>query len=178
MAAIVCFLITKLYKMSTTQSNRVSVTLTDQQLSDVRTAFKTITGLMPFLTGLTPEERQAIPKINDSNKTFTEDAIVSAVNNADLLPGYFSSAEMQNDLTLYKQLDEFSLLASQLSEKIDDTRMIAGSEAYINALTMYRLMEAASKAGVPGSDAVYDLLKQRFAGQGGSGPAPVVTPTP
>ena len=34
------------------------------------------------------------------------------------------------------------------------------------------LFETAAKAGLPGADAVYDLLKQRFADQGGSTPTP------
>src|SRR5882724_9363366 len=125
----------------TTQNNRVSVTLAENERAAIRAAFENLSAMMPFLTGLTTDERQSMPKINDSNKTFTEDAIASAVNNANLLPGYFSTDEMQKDLVLFEQLDEIALLAAQLSEKIDDTRMIAGSEAYISALTTYRLME-------------------------------------
>ena len=162
--------------MATLQSNRISATLSASDIADIKAAFTTINNLLPFLTGLTVEERVSLPKINDSNKTFTEDAIAAANNNSQLLPGYFSAGEMENDLLLFKQLDELALIAGQLSEKLDDTRMLVGSEAYVGSLTFYRLAEAASKAGIPGADAVYDLLSQRFAGQGGSGPAP--TPAP
>jgi hypothetical protein len=47
-----------------------------------------------------------LPKINVSNKAFTEDAINSMVNNPSLLPAYFNVAEMQKDMTLFTQLDE------------------------------------------------------------------------
>ena len=54
--------------------------------------------------------------------------------------------------------------------KLNDTQMIAGSEAYVTALTAYRLFDAAAKAGVAGADTVNDLLKVRFADQGSSAP--------
>ncbi len=111
---------------------------------------------------MTPEQRQTIPKINNSNKTFTEDAINVINNNADYIPAYFQSAEPAKDLTLFEQMDEIGLVVRQLTEKIEDTRMLAGSEAYISALTVYRLVEAAANAGVPGADTAYAQLKERF----------------
>ena len=49
------------------------------------------------------------------------------------------------------------LLAMQLTEKIRDTRMLCGSEAYVSSLSAYRFFEAAALAGVAGADAVYGL---------------------
>lgn len=69
-------------------------------------------------------------------------------------------------------MDELILLHNQLGEKLQDTQLLAGSEAYIGALTLYKLFASAAEAGVAGSDAVYNQLKQRFAGQGGTGGAP------
>jgi hypothetical protein len=113
-----------------------------------------------------------LPAIDVSNKTFTEDAISAGVNNASLLPGYVSPTSMQTDLTLFGQLDELISLHNQLGEKLQDTQLLAGSEAYIGALTLYKLFASGTEAGVAGSDAIYNQLKQRFAGQGGTGKAP------
>lgn len=49
---------------------------------------------------------------------------------------------------------------------------MAGSESYVSALTAYKLFGSAADAGVPGADAIYNQLKQRFAGQGGTGTTP------
>jgi hypothetical protein len=76
---------------------------------------------------------------------------------------------MQNDLSLFTQLDEIILLVKQLLERLEDTQMLAGSEAYTSALAVYRLISSAADAGVPGADAVNAQLKARFAGQGGAG---------
>ena len=115
--------------MSNLSNNRLNITATAVQLTAVKTALQAVTTNLPFLIGLTTEERIALPAINVSNKAFTEDAINAAVNNASLIPSYVSVASMQNDLTLFTQLDEVILLVKQLLEKLEDTQLLAGSEA-------------------------------------------------
>lgn len=148
--------------MSNLTNNRLNITMTAQQIADVKSAIQTIYINMPFLLGLTVEERIALPKINVANKAFAEDSINAIANNAEMLPGYLKVADMQIDLQLFTQLDELSGLVRQLLEKIEDTQILAGSETYVAALTGYKLFGAAASAGIPGSDAIYDGLKTRF----------------
>ncbi|WP_332452485.1 hypothetical protein [Chryseobacterium aquaticum] len=149
--------------MSNLTNNRLNTTLTSQQVAEVKTAIQTIYASMPFLLGLTVEERIALPKINVANKAFAEDAINAISNNAEMLPDYLKVEDMKTDLQLFSQLDELSGLVRQLLEKIEDTQILAGSEAYVAALVGYKLFGAATSAGIPGSDAIYDGLKARFA---------------
>ncbi|MCD9856306.1 hypothetical protein LUD75_16400 [Epilithonimonas sp. JDS] len=158
--------------MSNLTNNRLNITATPAQITAVKTAYQTILTNLSFLLGLTTEERSSLPAIDVNNKTFTEDAISAGVNNAALLPAYVSPTAMQTDLTLFSQLDELIALHNQLGEKLQDTQLLAGSEAYVGALTLYKLFASAAEAGVAGSDAVYNQLKQRFAGQGGTGKTP------
>ena len=160
--------------MANITNNRLSITMTAAQITAVKTAIQTIQTNMPFLLGLTMEERSSLPKINVANKAVTEDAINAMVNNPTLLPAYFNVAEMQKDMTLFAQLDELNILINQLAERVSDTQMLAGSEAYVSALAAYRNFEAAANAGVSGADTIYDLLKSRFANQGGTTPPPLV----
>lgn len=148
--------------MSNSFSNRVSASLSATAVGNIKTAITSIKTNLPFLVGLTNGERQAIPKINEANKVFTADALTAAVNNNNIIPAYVSATELKLDLDLYNALDEVNLLLSQLNEQVNDTQMLAGSEAYISALTIYRLFGAAAKAGVPGADTVYDMLANRF----------------
>ncbi len=158
--------------MSNLTNNRVSITVTAAQMTAVKTALQTISTNLPFLLGLTIEERIALPTIDVNNKAFTEDAINAGVNNASLVPNYVALTNMQNDITLYSQLDEIKGLVKQLLEKIEDTQLLAGSEAYISALALYRIFGAAADAGVAGADAIVAQLRTRFAGQGGTGVPP------
>ena len=85
--------------------NRMNVTATSEQVNAVKAALQAINTNLPFLTGLTPEERSSLPSINVNNKVFTEDAINAGLNNASLIPSYVSVANMQSDLTLFHQFD-------------------------------------------------------------------------
>ena len=163
--------------MSNLSNNRLNLTATPVQITAVKTALQAANTNLPFLIGLTTEERVALPTINVNNKAFTEDAINAGVNNASLLPSYVSVANMQNDLTLFSQLDEIIILTKQLLEKLEDTQLLAGSEAYTSALTVYKLFASAADAGVPGADAINNQLKQRFAGQGAGTSTPSTPPT-
>ncbi|TDP57812.1 hypothetical protein BC748_2629 [Flavobacterium dankookense] len=155
--------------MSNLSNNRMNITATTTQITAVKTALQTINTNLPFLTGLTIEERIALPAIDVNNKAFTEDAIHAGVNNVQLIPSYVSVPSIQNDMTLFTQLDEIIILVKQLLEKLEDTQLLAGSEAYTSALALYKLFSSAADAGVPGADAIHNQLKQRFAGQGGPG---------
>lgn len=155
--------------MSNLTNNRLNVTMTAAQVTAVKTALQTIATNMPFLIGLTVEERIAIPKINVSNKAFTEDAINAVANNAGILPAYINATTMQNDYQLFIQLDELLGLMRQLVEKAEDTQMLAGSEAFVAALSSYKLFGAAAEAGLTGADAIVDSLRQRFIAPGTPG---------
>lgn len=152
--------------MAANNSNRISAVLTDAQITALRTAISTIESTLPFLIGLTSEERKSMPKISDANKTFTEDASAALLVNPELFPVYVKPAELANDLKLYQQLDEFVQRIAKFSEKLTDTQSLAGSEAYVSALTVYRLAESAANAGVAGADTLYNQLRNRFAEQG------------
>ncbi len=152
--------------------NRLNLVMPDTDITAVKKSFGEIYGKLPFLIGLTTEERVTLPKISENNKVFVGDSINAHVNNAPMLPSYLNVGDIKNDLTLYEQLDELELLALQLVEKIQDTRMLCGSEAYASSLAGYRLFESAATAGIPGADAIYNALKQRFANQGPSAPTP------
>jgi len=155
--------------MSNLTNNRLNITATPVQIAAVKTALQTIQTNLPFLIGLTVDERIALPAIDVNNKAFTEDAINAGINNATLVPSYVSVPNMQNDMALFTQLDEITALVRQLLEKLEDTQLLAGSEAYVSALTLYKLFGSAADAGVPGADAIVAQLKLRFASNGNAG---------
>lgn len=149
-------------------NNRLSVTLTEEVIASVITKINEINTLLPFLIGLTPSERISLPKISKSNKLFVDDALNSMKTLPKLLPSYIKPEEIAKDYTLYEQLNSISLYLDELAEKVNDTRTLAGSEAYSASLMAYRMYKAATDSGIPGADVLYQRLHQRFANQGGS----------
>jgi hypothetical protein len=163
--------------MSNLTNNRINTTATVAQITSVKIAIQTINTNLPFLIGLTIGERIALPTINVNNKAFTEDAINVMVNNPALVPTYLSVPNMQTDLTLFSQLDELIIIVKQLLERLVDTQLLAGSEAYVAALASYKAVGSAADAGVPGADSLYDQLKARFTNNGSGTSTPSTPPT-
>lgn len=158
----------KYNSMSNLLNNRLNVELSVAQREGINEGIQILENNLNFLIGLTVEERVSLPAIDVNNKAFTEDAINAGSSNPTLIPPYISVEGMKRDYVLFTQLDEVKMRLNQLIEKINDTQLLAGSEAYVSALALYKIFGSAADAGVPGSDAVYSQLKKRFAGQGGA----------
>ena len=86
-----------------------------------------------------------------------------AENNPALVPVYLDIAEAKKDFALSQDLNNILKQVSTLQRAIEDTTMVAGSEAYNAALVFYNSVKGASRVNVPGSEAVYNDLQQRFA---------------
>lgn len=152
--------------MSNLTNNRLNITATPAQIASVKAAAQTILTNLPFLIGLTTDERTVLPAIDVNNKVFTEDAIMAGVNNIAMLPPYISVPNMQNDMTLFGQLDELIVLMKQILEKLEDTQLLAGSEAYTAALMLYKLFGSAADSGIAGADSIVAQLRERFTSSG------------
>lgn len=148
--------------MKNIENNRISAELTDEQVAMVLGLIGQITDVMDFLIGLTNGERMSLPKINKANKLFTEDAIAATELEGDVLPTYIKPEEAKKDFNLYMALDPILLAMETLYYKVRDTQMLAGSEAYTTGLMIHRMYKIAAEAGIPGAQAIYNSLRERF----------------
>lgn len=155
--------------MSNIGNNRINARLTPEDLAAIKQAIQEINARMPFLLGLTLEERRKLAKISRSNKLFVSDSIEVVQENPVMLPHYLTPEALENDFVLYQQLAEILLPLEQLFEKVRDTQIMAGSEAYQTSLVIYKLIRVAADAGMPGMDTAYAKLRVRFDGQGPQG---------
>ncbi len=122
--------------------------------------------LAAYLISLTPDERQAIPKMGDKSLAFVTKAAEYAQGLPKLMPGYLDVPGFITDagvsadlLPLFQELNGFTA-------DVDSTRMEAGSEGYTAALMAFGSLKDAAKANQPGAQTAVDALQVRFAGQG------------
>ena len=123
---------------------------------------KAITLMRPYVVTLTPEERSDLAKLGDKTLAFVEKTNSYAFANPQLCPAYFDQAAFAIDFADYRSLRPLVVLTEQLLHNIDDTMMVAGSEAFIASLSFYNSAKDAAKRDIPGAKAVYDDLKARF----------------
>jgi hypothetical protein len=125
-----------------------------------------ITANMPKLVSLTPEQRQTLPKMGDKTIAFVNKALGYARQNPKIVPAYLNMDEFAKDVDAVNKLFQVTTPIQKLSEEIDDTMMLAGSEAYAAALAFYTALKAAIAAGETGLKNVYDDMSARFPGRG------------
>jgi hypothetical protein len=118
--------------------------------------------LAPYLLPLTPDERHDMAKMGNKTLSFVEKAQDYAHKYPTLCPSYLNLTGFDTDMADATGLRTVHISAKQLSDGIDDTMMVAGSEAYLAALTFYNAIKAAAAQDIPGAKEVYADLKARF----------------
>jgi len=147
--------------------NKVSVTVPQEVLTAVQQKLQeTATLLAPYLQSITIEERQHLPKMSDKTVSFVMKTQGYTLTNAGFAPGFLNMAELAKDAALVNALSPVYNLAEQLAGNINDTIMLAGSEAYTACLLYYGSVKAAALSGVASARPIYEDLKQRFSGMG------------
>ena len=145
--------------------NRISATIEQQALANILTAIEDIEKNLPLLINLTSGERQGLAKMGDKTLAFVNKAFEYAKQNSSVVPGFLDMDEFDKDVSLVASLNKVTKPLNQLNEKINDTSMLAGSEAYAAALVFYNAAKSAAKAGVPGMKSVCEDLQVRFPGR-------------
>ncbi len=137
--------------------NLVSATLSDTDRDAVLTAIATIQTKLPFLVGLSMADRTNLNKMGNIRRSFVEQTVPVANQNAQVMPGSFDLAELTADLALYHQLAMITDTLKPLFEKIDDTMLALGSDLYSASLEAYSYIKSAGKS--QGLDALREQLK-------------------
>jgi hypothetical protein len=159
----------KTKQMGNISENKLNTTISAADLTIINTSITTIASKLPAGT-LTDEQRANLKAINVDNKIFVEDVINQiGLNGAGILPAFINQAFIQNDYTLYEQLDVIDSALSNLSRRVSDLKRICGDESYTGSLAVYRIFDGANAAGVPNAKEAYEKLKVRFDAQNGGG---------
>lgn len=146
-----------------TKENVVSIQIPAADLKKVQNALQLIHDtLKPFLIALTPEERKQLPKMSDKTLPFVEKALDYAQQSPQFIPPFVSVAELKIDFEAAATLTQLTRQVGQFNEGLNDTTMMAGSEAYMAALAYYNSVKLAAKMNVPGAKAISDDLSKRF----------------
>jgi hypothetical protein len=137
----------------------------------VKVALETVRQKLPFLIGLDPETRRALPRMGDKSRAFVRKCLEVANQNPGMLPRVFDLEEFNRDVALAEAILPIAQSIEQLAELIQDTHTAVRSDAYLAALTVYQSAKLAGKG--TGLDGVLDELGRRFVHKSGAAaPAP------
>jgi hypothetical protein len=137
--------------------NLVSASLSNTDRDAVLLAISTITTKLPFLLGLSVDDRINLQKMGNVRRSFVEQTVPIASQNAQVLPASFDLNELTADMDLYRQLAPIMDALKPVFEKLDDTLLALGSDLYAGSLEAYGYIKVAGKS--QGLDALRQQLK-------------------
>jgi hypothetical protein len=148
------------------KENRISVSFSDADKTAINAAIQTLNTLLaPRLITLSKDDRKRLYKINDDAIPFVEKVAQYTVSNSEFVPNFMDADEFIKDFSTFTDLRAFGRILIQISQSMDDTSTLAGSEADRFARAYYTAVAQAAKLGVPGAQAIYDDLRPRFEAQ-------------
>src|SRR4051812_20400578 len=106
--------------------------------------------------------------MGDKTLAFVKKSLEYANSYPNLIPAFLNVAEGQKDYALSRDLYTIFQKINALNRALEDTVMVAGSEAYEAARIFYKSVQNAAQSNVSGSSAIYEDLKTRFPGKKGS----------
>jgi hypothetical protein len=93
-----------------------------------------IRNLLPFLVDLSADEIASLSKMGERGRPFVQEALTLAEQDDSFLPRSFDVNKMRKDVDLIESLPPIITAVSKLKELLDDTYILAGSNAFLAAL--------------------------------------------
>ena len=146
------------------QENLISTEIPAQTIADILNQLTAVNNSLAsiLIFNLTGQDRKELYKLGDKSQAFVEKSLEYASTNPTLVPTYLDLPEGKKDLKLFQDLSTILKQVSTLQRAVEDTMMVAGSEAYDAALVFYASVKGASRVNVPGSEAVFEDLQKRY----------------
>lgn len=160
--------------MANPNENRIDTTIAAADLTSINAGFTQVNaGLDPYAQALTDDERESLFSLGEGNEAFCDDALEQGQLLTAQLPPMIQTVviNLATDTTLHQQLDKMEdTQINPVMMKVKDTKRLVAHERYVAALAIYKMIETGAGMGMPGFQAAFDILKVRFAGQGGRPP--------
>ena len=123
-------------------SNLISTSIHEKDLSEVLSAINFINDKLPELVTLSNEEATALPKMSKNTIEFVVENLKEAETHPELVPKDIEIDEVKKDVELIKSIQKILRPLKNLERKLEDSALIAGSEAYLPSIAIYNAMKA------------------------------------
>ncbi len=151
-------------------SNYISAEIDSETITEVLGHLTAIKTKIPFLLKLETNTKKSLASMDDNRAPFVAKCLHYGLSEPNVVPPYVDLNELKRDLDLFNNLQSIAREINRLADMVNDTRIAAGTDAYVASLSLYNSVKQASKMNVPGTKAIFDDLKKAFEVK----PAPAV----
>jgi hypothetical protein len=127
-------------------SNLISTSISKKEIDEILAAIERINKLLPQLITLSNEEKASLPKVSFSNIDFVNEVLDMAEENPEQVPESIDIPEIRKDIELIESITRILRPLRQLERKLEDSALLAGSEAYIPSLAIFNSMRMRNRS--------------------------------
>jgi hypothetical protein len=145
------------------KTDLVSNVITDEDFNAIKQKIVELeTQVSAFAIELHIDNKPSLGILGDRSIPFTEHTFMLATERPEILPKYVDMEEFKKDIDLYKKCKELLKLVEIVHERIMDTHIAAGADAFSSARKIYNNVKNLVKINAPGVSVIYDELKKRY----------------
>jgi hypothetical protein len=130
-------------------SNQISTTISKADLKEILNAIAFIDDKLSNLVNLSEEEIASLPRGKCSTIAFVRECLNYAGKYPDYIPSDIEVKEIRKDVELVESLLAIMEPLQKVMKKLDDSALLASSEAYIPSLIIHNTVKSylASRTG-------------------------------
>ena len=126
-------------------SNLISTSISEENKKEIMDAIDRIDKLLPDLVTLSAEKTAALPKVSFSTIEFVYETLELIDRYPELIPHDIEIPEIRKDAELIESINTILKPLKKLVRKLEDSAVLAGSEAYVPSMAIYNAVKTGEK---------------------------------
>jgi hypothetical protein len=122
--------------------NLISTSIHDKDLNEILGAINFINEKLPDLITVSELEKSTLYKTKSDTIKFVLENLKEAEKNPELVPANVDIQEIRKDMKLIQSINKILQPIHALLNKLEDSKLVAGSEAYLPSLAIYNAIKA------------------------------------
>jgi hypothetical protein len=128
-------------------ANKISTSITRKDLDEIFSHMDQISKKLKNLVTLSEEEKSAMPHMGEETIAFVFNALEKAEMEPSLVPEKVDLDEMKKDVELISAINKIYGPLKDMVKKLEDSALLASSEAYFPALAIFNSIKNAHRKG-------------------------------
>ncbi len=117
--------------------NFINSTIEHKEVAEILHLIKTIRSKMPFLQSEDSVQNKFMPKLEDEQIPFVIKCLHYTLKGETIVPKYIDANDFHKALSLFNNLQSIATELNQLTDLVNSTIEITGSDAFVAAMSIY-----------------------------------------
>lgn len=124
--------------------NLISTSISNKEIKEILDAIRFVDKKLPELVTISDLEQSTLYKTKSDTIEFVLENLHIATQHPEIVPENVDVAEIRKDVELIKSIDKILKPIKELIKKLEDSQLVAGSEAYLPSIAIYNAYKAKS----------------------------------